>query len=186
MPYDPDSLFHALSEAGSTQLPPVHLWDPDGVQDIDMRIARDGTWYYQGTPINRQRMVELFSRILRRDDDGYFLVTPVEKVAVQVDLAPFIATRMESRVEARGPAVALQTNVGDVVVVDQDHPLWVEQDERGPIPLVRIRGQLNALLSRSVFYELAESGTTRLINGRRILGIMSRGQFFELGPIDEE
>lgn len=151
-----------------------------------MRIARDGTWYYQGTPINRQRMVKLFSTILRRDDDGYFLVTPAEKVIVHVDLAPFIAVRMESIAEAEGPSVAFQTNVGDVIVVDAQHPLWVEQNEKGPVPLVRVRDRLDALLGRSVFYELAEAGTTRLINGREILGIVSRGKFFKLGPIDDE
>ena len=150
-----------------------------------MRITRDGKWYYQGTPINRRRMVKLFSTILRRDEDGYFLVTPEEKVIVHVDLAPFIAVRMESIMEKNGPTLAFQTNVDDVVIVDAQHPLWVEQNTKGPVPLVRVRNRLDALLTRSVFFELAESGTTRLINGRNVLGVVSRGQFFELGPVDE-
>lgn len=150
-----------------------------------MRIARDGTWYYQGTPINRQRMVKLFAAILRRDADGYYLVTPSEKVLVHVELAPFIVTRMEIRTETEGPAVAFLTNVEDIVVVDVYHPLWVEHDHRGPLPFVRVRQQLNALLSRSVFYELAAAGTQRLLNGRQVLGVVSRGRFYKLGPIDE-
>ena len=166
-------------------LPPVHMWNPDCVQDIGMRIARDGSWYYQGSPINRESMVKLFSTILRRDGDEFFLVTPMEKVKVQVDLAPFLAIRMEKIEEADGPAVVFQTNVDDVVVVDRDHPLWVEEDDRGPVPLVRVRDRLDALLGRSVFYELAEAGTILTRAGREILGVFSRGDFYELGPVDE-
>ena len=185
MPYDPDSILQSLTAEEQSRVPPVHMWNPDCIQDIDLRITRDGTWYYQGSPINRERMVKLFSTILRRDGDEFFLITPVEKVRVQVDLAPFIAIRMETMVEAGGPAVAFQTNTGDVVVVDRDHPLWVEEDDRGPVPLVRVRDRLDALLGRSVFYELAESGTIVTRAGRDILGIFSRGDFFELGPVDE-
>ena len=149
-----------------------------------MHIARDGTWHHQGTPIKRERMVKLFSTILRREDDGYYLVTPVEKVVVHVDLAPFVAIRMESTVRTDGPCVAFQTNVGDIVVVDAEHPLWLEHEEKGPIPLVHVRDGLNALLTRSVFYELAESCNECVINDRQILGFNSCGTFFELGPTD--
>lgn len=150
-----------------------------------MRIGRDGTWFYQGSSIDRPEMVRLFSTLLRREDDGFFLITPHEKILVQVDLAPFIAVRMESIVETTGPAIAFQTNVGDVVVVDSDHPLWVEEDDRGPVPLIRIRDRLDALLGRSVFYEIAESGTTRNIDGREMLGVVSRERFWVLGSTSE-
>lgn len=185
MPYDPDSVLRSLAADAQSGLPPVHMWNPDCVQDIGMRITRDGTWYYQGSPINRERMVKLFSTILRRDGDEFFLVTPVEKVKVHVDLAPFIAIRMEKIIEADGPAVTFQTNTGDMVVVNRDHPLWVEEDDRGPVPLVRVRDRLDALLGRSVFYELAEAGTILTRAGREILGVFSRGDFYELGPVDE-
>lgn len=185
MTYDPDSLFHALAGCTRSSLPPVHQWNPSCVQEVDMRIARDGTWHYQGTPINRQRMVRMFSTVLRKDDDGYYLVTPVEKVRVEVELAPFIAVKMETVLEPDGPAVAFQTNVDDITVVDRAHPLWVEHEDKGPVPMVRVRDRLDALLTRSVFYELALSGETRLIGGREILGVESRGDFFALGPVDE-
>ena len=150
-----------------------------------MRIGRDGSWYYQGSVIGRMGMVRLFSSILRRDGEDFFLVTPTEKVLVQVDLAPFIAVKMEHIAEADGPAVAFQTNVGDVAVVDTGHPLWVEEDQRGPLPFVRVRGRLDALLSRSVFYELAESAAPRHVDGEEVLGVRSRGKFWVLGSVAE-
>lgn len=185
MALDPDSLARAIQSGDDRRLPPVHLWNPDCMQDIGMRIGRDGRWYYQGSVIDRIGMVRLFSSILRRDGEAFFLVTPAEKVLVQVDLAPFIAVNIEYVDEADGPAVAFQTNMGDVVIVDTDHPLWVEEDETGPLPFVRVRGRLDALLSRSVFYELAESAASRYIDGEEVLGVSSRGRFWTLGPVAE-
>lgn len=185
MPPDPDSVLRSLTARDGKSLPPVHLWNPSCTQDIDLRISRDGSWLYRGSPIERPGMVRLFSTILRRDEDGFFLVTPTEKVLVRVELAPFIAVKMETLDEPGGPAIAFQTNVGDVTVVDAEHPLWVEEDERGPLPFVRIRGGLDALLARSVFYELAESGTLSRCNGDEVLGVTSRGKFWVLGSITE-
>lgn len=150
-----------------------------------MRIGRDGTWYYQGSTIDRPEMVRLFSGILRRDGEQFFLVTPGEKVLVRVDLAPFIAVKMERIEEEGGQAIAFQTSVGDVVVVNAEHPLWVDEDDRGPLPFVRVRDQLDALISRSVFYDLAESGTTRPEGDDEVLGVVSRGRFWVLGSIRE-
>ena len=186
MVVDPDSLLRVLKENRSGSLPPVHLWNPGCVQDIDLRIGRDGTWFYQESPIRRLEMVKLFSTILRRDEEGFYLVTPSEKVSAKVDLAPFIAVKMEHIVESTGPALAFQTNVGDVVVVDCHHPLWVNQGERGPLPFVRVRDRLDALLGRSVFYELAESGTSRTLEGREMVGVNSRGKFWILGATEDE
>ena len=178
---DPHSLFRRLRDGAGPGLPPVHTWNPTCEQDIGMRIARDGTWFYQDSPISRQPMVKLFSSVLRCDDDGYWLVTPAEKVRVEVDVAPFLAIRMEVTVEDAGPALAFQTNVDDIVVVDDEHPLWVEEDIRGPVPLVRVRDRLDALLTRSVFYELGDSAQARQVDGREVLGVTSRGRFWVLG-----
>ncbi len=163
---------------------PVHLWNPDFCGDIDMRIARDGTWFYQGTPIGRAPMVRLFSTILRRDGDGYFLVTPVEKVGIQVDDAPFVAVRLE--VEGQGEQQCLRffTNVDDSFDGDAEHPLTVHiaagTDE--PSPYVRVRTNLDARVHRNVFYQLVDLAVVREIEGRRWLGVWSHQQFFRLGP----
>lgn len=174
-----------LRSGAADGLPPVHLWNPETVQDIEIRIGRDGVWYYQGSPIDRPRMVRLFSTILRRDGDDFFLVTPNEKILVQVDAAPFIAVRYEAIAESSGPAIAFQTNVGDVTVVDAERPLWVEEGDRGPLPYVRVRGRLDAMLTRSVFYELAESAVRRHMDATEVLGVFSRGRFWVLGSLDE-
>lgn len=155
-------------------LPPVHLWNPDFCGDIDMRIRRDGSWDYMGTPITRARMVKLFSTILRRDDDDFFLVTPVEKVGITVDDAPFTAVEMEYD----GEFIVFRTNVDDYVKVDQDHPIRVSvSEETGePSPYVRVRGNLDALMSRSVYYQLVDLAVEK--EGR--YGVTSGGCFFPL------
>ena len=181
---DPDSLLREIDAREGRSLPPVHIWKPSCTQDIGLHIGRDGTWFYRGSPIQRAEMVNMFSTILRWDEDGFFLVTPNEKVLVRVELAPFIAVKMEFLQEPDGQAVAFQTNVGDVAVVDADHPLWVEEGERGPLPFVRIRDRLDALLARSVFYELASSATPDP-GGDDVLGVMSRGRFWVLGSVGD-
>ncbi len=172
-------LSRALAESDGKR-PPVHLWNPEFCGDIDMRIARDGAWFYMGTPIGRKRMVKLFSTILRHDDDGkYYLVTPVEKVGIAVDDAPFVAVEMEVTGEGSDQTIAFRTNVDDHVVVDADHPLRVEIDPETeePAPYVLVRDRLEALVARSVFYDLVELAEER--DG--VLGVQSRGQFFPLG-----
>lgn len=185
MPIDPDSLARVIADQADQRRPPVHLWNPPVVQDIGIRIGRDGTWYYQNSPITRPAMVRLFASVLRRDEDEFFLVTPVEKVRVRVDLAPFIAVAIEVIDEAGGPALAFRTNVGDAAVVDDEHPLGVEQEARGPLPFVRVRDRLDALLSRSVFYELAAGAATAWRDGEEVLGVASRGRFWVLGSTSE-
>jgi uncharacterized protein len=155
-------------------LPLLHLWNPGFCGDIDMRIRRDGSWDYMGTPITRQRMVKLFSTILRRDGDDYFLVTPVEKVGITVDDAPFVAVEMSFE----DNHIIFRTNLDDYVRVDKDHPIHVTiNDETGePSPYVRVRGALDALLSRSVYYELAEHA--KQVDGR--YSVTSGNEFFNL------
>ena len=167
------------------KLPPVHLWNPERSADINMEIRADGSWWHEGDPINRERLVKLFSRILRKDEDGsVWLVTPYEKVIVHVADAPFLAVRVERAGEA-GPqqTLAFVTNLGDVTLAGPDAPLRVETDpETGePSPYVLVRGQLEAKLARSVFYELANMAEPAP-DGSDMLGVWSQGVFFPLGP----
>jgi hypothetical protein len=165
----------AVSETGRG-LPPVHLWDPPRCGEIDIRIGRDGQWFHEGSPISRPALVRLFSTVLRRDEDGYYLVTPVEKLKIAVDDAPFTAVGLED-VEA---AVRFVTNVGDIVEAGPEHPIRVEAADGRPRPYVLVRGGLDALIVRSVFYELVALGEPR--DGR--LGISSGGCWFDLGALD--
>lgn len=165
-------------------LPPVHLWNPDFCGDIDMRIARDGTWYYLGTPIGRKPMVKLFSTIIRRDGDNYFLVTPVEKVGITVDDAPFVAVTLEVEGEGEQQVLRFTTQVDDQVEAGAEHPLRIELDPQTeePAPYVHVRSNLEALIHRNVFYQLVELAVPREIEGVTWLGVWSAGEFFPIGP----
>jgi hypothetical protein len=159
--------------------PPVHLWNPPFCGDIDMRIAQDGTWFYMNSPIGRKPLVQLFSSVLRHDEDGkYYLVTPVEKVGIRVEDAPFTAVRMA--VEGEGPtqSIRFETNVDDEVTVDAAHPLrFVEEEGTGGLkPYVLVRARLEALVSRALFYDLAAAGTVE--DGW--FGVWSSGQFYPM------
>lgn len=182
-----DNLLAQIPASAGKGLPPVHLWNPDFCGDIDMRIARDGTWYYLGTPIGRKPMVRLFSSIIRRDGDDYFLVTPVEKVGIRVDDAPFVAVRL--LVEGEGEAQRLRffTNVDDELVADAEHPLRVQIDPRTaePAPYLLVRANLEALVHRNVFYQLVDLACEREVDGVRWLGVWSCGEFFRIGQVPE-
>ena len=181
----PEGLAASLraAEPGNRGLPPVHLWTPPFCGDIDMRIARDGAWYYEGTPITRPGLVRLFSTILKREDDRFFLVTPVEKVGITVEDAPFVAVDVEA--DGDGPAQELifETNVGDRVVAGADNPIRVERDaDTGePAPYVMIRAGLEALIDRKSFYRLMDLGAVR--DGW--FGLWSGGAFFPVIPENE-
>ncbi|MDU9397842.1 MULTISPECIES: DUF1285 domain-containing protein [Pseudomonadaceae] len=164
-------------------LPPVHLWNPDFCGDIDMRIARDGTWYYLGSPIGRKPMVRLFSSIIRRDGDDYFLVTPVEKVGITVEDAPFVAVSVEVSGEGERQVLRFVTHVEDEVEAGSEHPIRVVIDPvtQEPSPYVHVRANLEALIHRNVFYQLVELAVVREIDGRRWLGVWSGGEFFPIG-----
>lgn len=163
--------------------PPVHLWNPPFCGDLDMRIARDGTWFYQGTPIGRPGLVKLFSSILRKDGEKYFLVTPVEKVGITVDDAPFVAQDFE----VAGGAITFTTHVGDVAIAGPDNPIRVERDpDTGePAPYVLIRANLEALIDRKSFYRLVEIGEEADHAGESWFGIRSQGAFFPIIPVTE-
>ena len=167
------------------KLPPVHLWNPSHSADIGMEIRSDGSWWHEGVRINRERLVKLFSRILRRDEDGRtWLVTPYEKVIVHVEDAPFLAVRVD-RVGEPGPdqTLAFLTNLDDLTLAGPEAPIRVETDpETGePSPYVLVRGQLEAKLTRAVFYELVEMAEPSPDNPG-MLGVWSRGTFFPIGP----
>ncbi len=177
-----------LSQIPKTEkkgLPPVHLWNPDFCGDIDMRIARDGTWFYMGTPIGRKPMVKLFSTIIRRDGDDYFLITPVEKVGITVDDAPFVAISLQVEGEGEAQVLRFTTNVDDEIEAGTEHPLRVELDPQTqePSPYLHVRVNLEALIHRNVFYQLVELAVPQQIDGQTWLGVWSAGQFYPIGPM---
>jgi len=171
----------ASARAAQTRgLPPVHLWNPPDCGDLDIRIARDGTWFYLGTPIGRPELVRLFSTILRKDGDRYVLVTPVEKVGITVDDAPFVAVDFSTAGSGTDQSLTFETNVGDTSVAGPDHPIRVVRDpETGePSPYVHIRADLEALIDRKSFYRLVDIGS----HHDDWFGIWSGGEFFKIIP----
>lgn len=163
---------------------PVEMWEPERCGEIDIVIARDGSWRHEGSAIARPALVKLFASVLRKDGDGvHYLVTPAEKLAVTVETAPFLAVTMERAGDGEDQTLAFATNVGDVVVAGEEHPIRVEidADTGEPTPLLHVRGRLEALIHRSVFYELAEIAVRR---GDE-MGVWSGGAFFTLGPAEE-
>ncbi len=166
-----------VQKAGGT-LPPVHLWNPPFCGDIDMRIAGDGTWFYMNSPIGRKRLYTLFSRVIRRDDDKYFLVTPVEKCGIRVDDAPFVAVRMAVSGTGRQQVISFETNVDDHVTVNAEHPLRFADEEGtdGLKPYVLVRANLEALVVRSLFYDVVALG---VVEGEWF-GVWSGGAFFPM------
>lgn len=160
---------------------PVHLWNPPYCGEIDMRIAGDGTWFYNGSPIGRLPLVQLFSSILRHDPDRYVLVTPVERVGIRVDDAPFLAVEMRTEESAEGQKLSFRTNVEDFVTVGRDHPLRFERGaSEGLKPYVRVRADLWALVKRALFYDLVSLGETRSLEGEDWFGVASSGVFFPM------
>ncbi|EPR16565.1 hypothetical protein M527_20020 [Sphingobium indicum IP26] len=160
------------------RLPPVEKWNPDHCGDSDMRIARDGTWFHQGSPIGREAMVRLFSTILRREPDGsHVLVTPVEKLSIEVEDAPFVAVELKSEGEGRTRSLAFRLNTGDLVAAGPDNALILRETPDGPHPYLHVRGGLEALIARSVYYELMNLA---LDEGAEPIGLWSNGAFFAL------
>lgn len=178
-----ESLASSAQAAQGKGLPPVDKWNPPFCGDIDMRIARDGTWFYMGTPIGRHALVQLFSTIIRRDGDDYFLVTPVEKVGITVDDAPFVAIDFDPV----GDALVFETNVGDKVRAGADNPIRVVRDpETGePSPYILVRRNLEALIDRKSFYRLVDLGEEETVDGTTWFGVRSEETFFPIIPAAE-
>ena len=167
----------------SSAKPPVHLWNPEKSGDMDMRIDREGRWIHEGGEIKRQALVRLFSSIIKREGDSYFLVTPVEKWQIMVDIAPFFIVAAKLEVRGSEQAVVLTSSTGEQVVVSKKNPLWVDYDQKDqqPIPLVNLRDNLNALIGRSAYYQLIDWG--HLVSGvsGEDLFLHSMGEQFLLG-----
>lgn len=183
---DPMAIARLLrDEAGHDPkgLPPVHKWNPPFCGDLNMEIKRNGQWFYMGTPIGRPALVKLFSSVLRHDEDGcYYLVTPVEKVRIRVEDAPFLAVLVEKHEEGGVTYLRFTTQTGDVVVAGPDHPMRVDyQEDQEPSPYVHVRDRLEALISRNVYYQLVEWGEERTVDGRQVLGVQSAGAFYAIG-----
>jgi len=182
-PAAPDRLAAALeaaTKAGAKRgLPPVHLWNPAHCGEIDIVIRRDGVWMHEGSPIGREALVRLFASVLRKDPDGFHLVTPVEKMKITVEDAPFLAVR----VDRAGEDLKFTTNVGDEVVAGPEHPLRVELDPSTgePSPYLHVRRGLEAKLRRPVFYELVDLAQTEETAEGPTLAVRSGGMVFPLG-----
>jgi len=169
-------------------LPPVERWNPKFCDDIDMEIRADGTWFYLGTPIGRMALVQLFSTVLRKDEDGRtYLVTPVEKVGIRVADAPFIAVEMNADGKGENQVLTFRTNVGDVVEAGPGHPLrFVDEKETGGLkPYLLVRGRLEALVSRPVMYELVGLGEEIEIDGQPMFAVRSKGEVYPIMPAGE-
>jgi hypothetical protein len=162
--------------------PPVERWNPPFCGDIDMRIAADGTWFYQKTPIGRLPLVKLFASVLKREGDKYFLVTPVEKVGIVVDDAPFLAVEMKVSPGDDGRVLQFRTNVDDWFTAGPDHALRFEQQpaNNGLKPYVHVRRELWAKVTRALFYDLVELGEEREVAGKAMFGVISGGEFFAM------
>nr|WP_319383483.1 DUF1285 domain-containing protein [uncultured Roseibium sp.] len=182
----PEGLKALMSRADGKDrsLPPVEKWNPPFCGDLDIRIARDGTWFYLGSPIGRQPLVKLFASVLRRDADGkHYLVTPVEKIGITVDDAPFLAVEMAAAEAGQQQKLTLRTNLGELVEVDAERPLRFEKetDSGGLKPYVLVRGRLEALFTRALMYQLAELIVEREAPDGTETGIWSGGSFFPIG-----
>ena len=171
-----DSLFDELLEQQrNKKLPPVETWKPKNLGAIDIKISRDGTWVHEGGEIKRKELVQLFSTILVKEENRYFLVTPVQKLRIEVEDTPFVAVSFQVRGEPPETDIIFETNVGDLVVLNKEHALWVAEGK----PYIHVRSGLNALLTRNAFYHLIDYGVEK--NGQLI--IYSSGSSFSLGPI---
>jgi hypothetical protein len=188
-----DGLATAAKDAAATGqtgkgLPPVHVWNPPFCGDLDMRIAGDGTWFYLGTPIGRPALVRLFSTILKREGGRHFLVTPVEKVGIRVDDAPFLAVEMleEQDKGGRGRLLRFRTNVDDWVPCDCAHRLRFKTAADGGLtPYLHVRADLWAKVTRPLYYDLVDMGEERMVDGVPMFGIVSAGEFFAMADAEQ-
>jgi uncharacterized protein len=182
-----ESITGAVSRAATKGPPPVERWNPPFCGDLDMRIAADGTWFYLKTPIGRPALVKLFASVLKREDDKYFLVTPVEKCGIKVDDAPFLAVEMNVEEGANGRVLHFRTNVDDWVACGPQHPLRFEPERGtgGLKPYLHVRRDLWAKVTRALFFDLVELGEERDIAGKPMFGVVSMGSFFAMAGAEQ-
>lgn len=175
----------ALQGGDNRKIPPVEKWNPAYCGELDLVIRRDGTWVHEGTPIGRAALVRLFSTVMKREGDRYFLVTPVEKLGVKVEDAPFVAVLMRIETGPAGQRLVFTTNVGDEVAAGEGHAIVYRRSGDGMAPYLHVRAGLEALIARAVFYDLVACGETRDIEGIQTFGVSSNGGFFPFGAADE-
>ncbi len=181
-----DRLSAALGVLAGKGPPPVERWNPPYCGEIDLRIAGDGTWFYNGTPIGRPALVRLFASILRKDPERHVLVTPVERVGIAVDDAPFLAVEMAVEGEGEARQIAFRTNVDDVVRVGGDRPMRFEKEPAGGVkPYVLVRGELWARLTRALTYDLIALGEDREIGEGTMFGVFANHHFFAIAPASD-
>lgn len=175
-------------ESCKAALAAKQAWNPAREGEIDIRIAADGCWYHEGRPFQRDALVKLFASVLRRENDAYFLVTPTEKLRIEVDDAPFVATLVEAMGNDGTKAVVFTTNLGERILLDRDHALRIETDPQTgePRPYVQMEAGLEALINRSAFYDLINLAEPQERDGKIYLTVRSLDQAFELGSIDEQ
>ncbi|MBQ73855.1 MAG: proteophosphoglycan precursor [Gammaproteobacteria bacterium] len=178
----PYGLLAELEKVKDEGLPPIYLWHPETVKDIDIVIQRDGSWLYMGSPITRRRLVRLFSTVLRKEGDDYFLVTPVVKNRITVEDAPFQAVLLKSSGSDESQCLTFTTDMAEQLVADEHHPFRFEIDEETgePSPYVMVRDGMEARLIRSVYYQLAELVVEKVIKGENWFGLWSAGRFFKI------
>jgi uncharacterized protein len=182
-----DSLIEATREFARRGPAPVHLWNPPFCGDLDIRVAAEGTWFYLGTPIGRPGLVKLFASVLKREGDAYFLVTPVEKVGIRVDDAPFLAVEMAAEGEGDAAVLRFRTNVDDWVRCDSAHGLrFVRSAADGLIPYLHVRGDLWAKVTRPLYYDLVDRACERAVDGQVMLGVTSSAAFFPIAAAAEQ
>jgi hypothetical protein len=179
-----DAIAGGAREAARKGPPPVHLWNPPFCGDLDMRIASDGTWFYLKTPIGRPALVKLFASVLKREGDKYFLVTPVEKCGIVVEDAPFLAVELRAEQAEHGQLLHFRTNVDEWVACGREQALRFEPEpETGGLkPYLHVRRDLWAKVTRALFYDLVELGEERDVEGQRMFGVASAGEFFAMAP----
>ena len=176
---------YGFSKSGKKGLPPVDKWNPPFCGDIDLKILRDGRWMYMGTEIKRPAMVRLFSTILRLDSDGeYYLVTPVEKVRIQVEDTPFLIVSMDKLKKDNKTSLIFYTSLQDEIILTKKNPISIEvNDKNEPSPYILVRNNLRGLISRSVYYELIEYAQERTIEDKNFLTIESNNEIFKMFEI---
>ena len=183
---DLNDLLHEIEQAEKSSLARKD-WQPGHSGSIDIRIASDGTWYHEGRAFQRESLIKLFASVLCKEGDQYFLLTPAEKLSIRVDEAPFVASTLDVLEQDGNRALVFTTNLGDKIVADSQHPIRVEIDAQNgePRPYIHCRDGLEALISRSAFFELANLAEVRQQDGRNFLNISSMGVDFNLGCADE-
>ena len=183
---NPASILKQISNYKDKELPPVHLWNPPLCENVEMKIDREGRWFFMNSPIGRERMVKLFSKVLRLDEDGeYYLVTPVEKIRIEVEERPFLIIDYQLIKKNDKQIISFETNTGDIFLLDKDHPINVNINPKTgePKPYVLVRSNLEGIISRNMYYKLIELAETKKVAGEQILVLKSDNQDFEIGRL---